>query len=262
MALIGKEYLEHPVFPQLKKYSEFYKDLSFDIMHWLNTGTSAVVNIDTYVFSSIQGTLDSIYEILMKGRINDAYSLLRKYYDSTIINIYTNLYLEDNFNFESYFVTQINNWIKGKDKLPEYRVMSQYIRDSAKLKPISTLLHQENLYKTIRERCNDHTHYNYYRHILYNDGELYLDSRIKLLDSLLHDLDCIFIQHFAYLFYLKDNYMMSSDYIDSLDVGLIPEEDSQYLVASFIQEMFDSIIKAKRPDIAAAIKEKTAMKLT
>ena len=71
----------------------------------------------------------------------------------------------------------------------------------------------------------------------------------------------LFIQHFAYIFYLNDHYFMSSDYVDYLDVGMTPEEDSQYWVAPFIQEVYTEIIKKYRPDIAIEIKDKTEMKL-
>ena len=44
--------------------------------------------------------------------MNDAYTLLRKYYDAAIINIYTNLYLEDNFSIENFVVDKIENWLR------------------------------------------------------------------------------------------------------------------------------------------------------
>lgn len=156
---IDKQYLEHKVFGQLIEYSDFYSSLSFSIMNWIRQGTKAVMNLDTYVYSSMQGTLESIKDILIKGRINDAYALLRKYYDSTIINVYSNLYLEDHFSIDNFIVQQIDNWRKGTEKLPEYRIMSKYIRESPKLNSITVLLHQDKIYKEIRDRCNDHTHY-------------------------------------------------------------------------------------------------------
>jgi hypothetical protein len=55
--------------------------------------------------------------------------------------------------------------------------------------------------------------------------------------------------------------MMSSDYIDALDCGMTPEDGSQYNVAPFIQEIFNSIIEKYRPDIALEIKLKTVMRL-
>ncbi len=111
---LGNEYIKHPVFSSLRQYYEFYESLSFQIMNWLSVGTHSLINIDTYTYSSIQGTLESIRMVLKKGRINDAYSLLRKFIDVTIINVYTNLYLEDNVAMDNLIVQQIDDWVKGK----------------------------------------------------------------------------------------------------------------------------------------------------
>lgn len=261
MKRLDKEYLDHDVFGQLTDFVEFYNSLSFTTVNFLSQGTKANFSLDTYVFSSIKGTLESIKEILLNGRVNDAYALLRKYYDSTIINVYTNLYLNDNFSTDNFIVQHIDNWSKGIETIPEYRIISKYIKDSSKLKPITDLLQKDKLYKKVRDRCNDHTHYNYFHNLLLNDNEIYLENRAKSLDTFSSDLTAVFVQHFAYVFYLSDHYMMSSDYIDSLDCGLTPEEDSQYWVAPFVQEIFDRWIKPNRPDIASEIKSNTAMKL-
>src|SRR5690554_2769406 len=101
-ATLDKSYFEHKVFGELKVYSEFYNSLSFSIMNWLSQGTKSILNLDTYSYSSIEGTIDSIREFLEKGRINDAYALIRKYHDATLINVYTNLYLQDNFSIDNF----------------------------------------------------------------------------------------------------------------------------------------------------------------
>ena len=120
-------YKNHQVFEQLSKYSGFYKDLSYSVMGFILQGTKSVPNIDTYVYSSIQGTLESIKSILTQGRINDSYALLRKYHDAAIINIYSHLYLDDHFSLQNFVVDKIDQWLRGKAQLPEYRVMSEYI---------------------------------------------------------------------------------------------------------------------------------------
>lgn len=56
--------------------------------------------------------------------------------------------------------------------------------------------------------------------------------------------------------------MMASDYMDAFECGMQPEEDSQYLVAPFIQELFDEIITPCRPDVTATIKAHSDMQLT
>lgn len=256
-----KEYKEHQVFAKLDEMIDFYKNCSFSIFGFITQGTKAICNIDSYLYSSVQGTLESIKSILQNGRINDSYALLRKYYDSSIINIYSNLYLNDNFSLRNFVVEKIDNWLKGKEQLPEYRVMSQYIRKSKKLKKINELLHKDDRYKKIRNRCNDHTHYNFYQNVLLNDNEIYLKNRMNALNVFSNDLEQIFILHLSYLFYLNDHYMMSSDYADSMDLGLTPEEGSQYYVAHFIQKTFDDFIKKNRPDLAGVIKSHTEMKL-
>jgi hypothetical protein len=42
---------------------------------------------------------------------------------------------------------------------------------------------------------------------------------------------------------------------------MTPEENSQYWVAPFIQDIFDNVIKINRPDIANEIKRHTQMEL-
>lgn len=258
---LGKEYIEHQIFKQLRHYSDFYDSLSFSIMNWISEGTNAVLNLDTYTYSSVKGTIESIEDVLKKGRINDGYSLLRKYFDSTMINVYANLYLIDHFSFDNFIVSQIDNWRKGTEKIPEYRVISKYIKESSKLTSINKLLQIDKRYEKIRDRCNDHTHYNFYFNVLLNDNEIHNPNRVKYLNTFSTDIEAIFIQHFSYIFFLNDHYMMSSAYTDYLDVGMTPVEDSQYWVASFIQKTFDDIIKVKRPDIADEIKRNTAMQL-
>lgn len=258
---LGTEYKKHKVFEELSDFSEFYQSLSYNIMMFVSQGTRAFLNLDTYVFSSISRTLESIRIVLFNGCINDGYSLLRKYYDATIINVYTNLYLENHSSIENFIVERIENWRNGTEELPTFRVMSQYIKESDKLNPITDLLSRDSFYKEIRKRCNDHIHYNYYSNILLNDRKLYLPERIKSLDIFLDDLTAVFVQHFAYIFYLNAHYMMSSDYIDSLDLGMAPDEDSRYWVAPFIQLAFDRWIKTNRLDIADEMKSKLNMHL-
>jgi hypothetical protein len=258
---MDKAYTEHPVFGQLSEYANFYGSLSFSIMPFVSMGTQSLLNIDTYVYSSMKGTLESIRDILMNGRINDAYTLLRKFYDAAIINIYTNLYLGDQFSIDNFVVEKIENWRTAKEQLPTIRIMNSYIQKSEKVTIIYKLLQKDKRYSELRNRCNDHTHYNFYYNMVQNDNQIYLKNRAALLHRFSKDLENILIFHLSYLFYLKDNYMMSSDYLDSMDFGIAPDPDSQYLVAPFIQEIFDNVIKKNRMDIAEEIKNSTSMKL-
>ena len=166
----GRHEIEkHPILGDLDVYAGFYEALSTSVFQWVTGGTHALTNLDTYLFSALQGTLSSIRLILAEGRINDAYTLLRKYHDLAVANLYTNIFLKENFSADNFIVQQIDDWRSGKAKLPEYRVMNQYVRAASCLSPVTDLLFADDRYKQLRERCNDHTHYNYYRSMLFNE---------------------------------------------------------------------------------------------
>lgn len=261
MMVSDEQYQNHAVFGDLERYAAFYWSLAHSVFGFLSLGTRAVCNIDSYLFTSTQGTLVSIQAILRDGRINDAYALLRKYYDSAIINIYTGLYLQDHFSIQNFVVEQIDKWMQGKDRLPEFRIMSQYIRKSERVSPITALLFADDRYKRLRDRCNDHTHYNFYRNVLLNDKEISFGGRGPALEEFSNDLRDLVILHVSYVFFVNGHYMMSSDYVDCLECGMTPEPGSQYWVAPFVQEIFDQTVKKFRPDIAATIKQQGSMDL-
>ena len=139
--------------------------------------------------------------------------------------------------------------------------MNNYIQKSEKVANIYELLHKDKRYSELRDRCNNHTHYNFYYNVLLNVDRVYLQNRVSILDRFYKDLENIFILHLSYLFYINEHYMMSDDYIDSLDLGLTPELNSQYFVAPFVQNIFNSVIKKSRMDLVMEIKSKTAMLL-
>ena len=259
------KYQNHKVFKELDELKDFYKSLSYSISFWLTTGVS-FINIDSRMMSSMQGTLESISDVLQKGRINDSYTLLRKLYDLVVINIYSNLYLEEEVDLENFSNNKITDWIKGKEKIPSFGIMSGDIIKSDKVNEITKLIYKNgqfkgSIFEYIRQRCNEHTHYLYFNNLLSNDNEIYLNDRIEKLNEFSSDLNDIFILHFSYLFYVKQNYMMSSDYMDYRDLGQEPPDKSEYWVAPFIQKVFNNTIKKNRPDIAKLIMETTSMEL-
>jgi hypothetical protein len=75
MMVTDPEYQNHTVFSELDRHIAFYRNLAESVFPWVTMGTKAICSIDSYVFSSIEGTLASIRTILADGRINDAYAL-------------------------------------------------------------------------------------------------------------------------------------------------------------------------------------------
>ena len=169
-------YLSHSVFAALERYAGFYEQLSTSIMGFLTPGTGHFININTYLYQSIGGTLNSVAMILGDGRINDAYALVRKYFDSVTLSLYVDVYLNDHRDEKAIAVAQINDWLRRTKALPKYDVMKDYVAAAKRLKPvIGMLLRPDTRYKGIRDRSNGHMHYNDFQSMLLNDRDVHVD---------------------------------------------------------------------------------------
>lgn len=257
----SEEYQGHPVFKDLDHFVEFYEQLGYQTSMFLAQGTKAILELDTYVFSSLQGTLDSVRMLLRAGMMNDAYALVRKFHDAAVINAYTAHYLKSHFSLEHFLVERIESWRSGKVALPRFKTMLNSLKDDDKLAALNRVLESDRRYEQLRERCNGHVHFSYYEHMLINIRDIYLNSRVQVLSQLRRDLRDIVVLHLAYVFSINPAYMASSDYVDALECWLQPEEGSQYWVARNVQEMFDRYISPWRPDVAAVVKANSSMNL-
>lgn len=257
-----KEYMEHEVFSTLKDLMEFYNALSFNVMRFVTPGiTPRIFNIDTYVYSSIAGTLDSIDLVLEKGRINDAFALLRKYHDAIIMDIYKAIYLKKHHSLKNWIVKDIDDWANGKGHLPWYEGMMKDIRSWKILEKLHAYFDFDGHFAKIRKKCNNHNHYNSFQYMIMNDNEVLNQHRVVVLDQLSIYMKDIFTLHFAYTISLNAPYIMDSDYVDALDCGLIPEKDSQYRVVPFAQTIFDKYIKSRWAELAEYLKDSCGMQL-
>ena len=93
-----ESYLKHKVFDDLKYMMEFYDSISMSCLSFVATGTHGITNYASYVYTAIEGTLDSISILLTKGRINDAYTLIRKLFDDILLEIYMDVILKHEFS--------------------------------------------------------------------------------------------------------------------------------------------------------------------
>jgi hypothetical protein len=267
------EYKHHEVFDLIKYISEYYSSLSFNSIGKLMNSTLAFDG-ENFIIVSISETLNSIYDVLNKGRINDAFALLRKYYDSIVIHVYIHVFLEENapneiiqkkinenkpLDVNDLIVEPIQDWIDGKGRLPKTRQMVQYIIKSKSLKKYHDVMDTQ-AYINIRTRCNANMHYSSYANFMLNDGKL-LWNRIPALDRFQKDLIDLFIWHFVYIVAIAEYLIMSSDYLDYLEVGMTPEEGSQYWVAPFVQEAFKNIIKPYSEELSGLLVKNISMKL-
>lgn len=257
-----KEYQSHGVFSLLDSLIEFYNAVYMLGPTFITHGiVSGILNVDSVVCGSLAGTLNSVKVVLKEGRVNDAYALLRKYHDGIIAVIYVNVYIAENYSLNNIVVEKIQDWVNNKQKLPSTEKMLNVIRKYKPLEDLEKLFDFDGLYHRIRRLTNGNTHYNKLYYLWLNNNMIYNPNRIKELDNIYSYTLHLFIFHFSYMYSLNPHYMMSSDYIDALDMSLQPEDGSQYWVAPYVKEVFEKYVVIKRPDIADYIKNNTEMKL-
>lgn len=247
--------IKHKIFVELTKYIEFYDSMENSIWSHITAGVDKF-NINSDFLSSIKGTITSIRLSLECGNINDAFSLLRKYQDISVMHIYSILYLENNFSIDNITVKEINDWVKEEEKSPNYKKMIKYIANSEKTKKITNVIKKKNNID-LRQRFNDHAHFNFYSYLSLNDSTRYNfnNDKTTFLNQFSNDINIIYVSHFIWLFTVKEYYMTASDYVDYLDMGEEPPENSQYWVSPFIQEMFSEVIKKTQPNLSAEFKK-------
>ena len=158
------------------------------------------------------------------------------------------------------YVEEIEKWLTGAESLPLLRVFSQYIASSSVAQEVNALFDRDK-FKKLSERCNDNVHLNYFRNLRINDTTVSHENQLVWLDQFAQDFRDLFVRHLVYVFSIRQEYMASSDYVDALDCGLEPAQDSQYWVAPFVQELFDVMVTPHRPDITQFIKDHSCMEL-
>ena len=241
---------------------EFYNSMYMFGLDFITNGImSGLLNIDYVVCGSLAGTLESVRIVLKQGRVNDAYALVRKYHDGIIATTYINVYIAENYSLDHFIVEKIQKWVQNKQKLPSSEKMLDVIRKHQPLIELEKLFDFDGLYHRIRRLTNGNTHYNKLYYLWLNNNMIHNPNRVKELDNIYSCVLHLFILHFSYMFSLNPEYMMSSDYVDALDLGMEPEEGSQYWVATYVSKVFEDVVAPKRPDIAEYMRNHTEMQL-
>lgn len=264
----GKEYDNNVIFQHLKIIQDFYTALSICNISFIENAAfisdSKVFSTSTYIYGSIEGTLESISILLHNGRCNDAFALVRKYSDSVILDIYRNILskqIDKDFykklTFDSIKNNKIKQWIDAENHLFEERDTAKIYRTIAtefpELTKMFNLTDKSTLYHKLRNICNDNMHYNYFYTMMANDVNL-INCRKDMWMPLLKNMDkairLFFIIHFSFIYVGNPSYLMASDYIDYLDCGMQPPTGCERWVPNKVQIAFSSIVKNYAPKIS------------
>lgn len=277
---LGIKYYKHKIFELLEDLYDFY---GFIASSSCDTADGLMItgrfSVGYHIYSSIQGTIESIKILIYAGRLNDVFALSRKYDDAILTALYITKLIkqgeskiietEEDLNsiLTNSLVREWSNkgkplyWQCDKPK-KEIKNIDKYIWILLGFQTNNSSSCKEKE-KSQRQKCNDNVHYNSLSVFTNNDYETLQQNNkgLILLDQLYDVLLQSFAMHFSYLYIMKPYIYGSNDYISSLEDGIQPEEGSERWVASIVQDVFDKYIKAEYKEAANYLIKMNLMEL-
>ena len=218
-------------------------------------------NYAANIYMSIRSTLESIRVLLKEGHIADAFVLIRKLFDTVLVEIYLNVVREDKFDWmENLVVKDVDEWLRSLHWIPRTEKILEVLKKSNTTKDLYPWFGWETYLKKNRSFLDNHVHASSYYSILLNCPEIHLTDREKQLKNAQVILKQIMVIHIAFMFYMNGPYMMASDYMDHRDMGMEPPEGSESWLAPYAQRAFDEFLKPQEK-LAGFIKEHSPMEI-
>ena len=253
----SQDYQNHHVFKEIEHMMAYYDAVSFTCFSFFPIGAPGLANYASYIYLSLKGTLESILLILKAGQIADAFTLIRKYYDDVLVDIYFDIVRKDKFDWvENNVVKEVDEWITGKARIPKVEIILRVMKQSPSAKELYPFFDWDNELKQFRELLDDNVHSNSYSNMLMNSKDVMFGDRMKRLESASTILKQLFTIHLAFIFHLNGHYMMASDYMDCMEMNMTPPSGSERWLAPYAQLAFDEFIK---PKMASFVREHCVM---
>lgn len=238
---------------------DYYDGLWHTSYYFIPHGTMTIGNYASYIFLSIRATLDSIRLLLREGHITDAFVLIRKLFDTVLVEIYLNVVREDKYDWmKSLVVEDLDEWMKSNYWIPRTDKILKVLKDSKTTRDLYPWFGWDTYLKTNRTHLDNHVHASSYYSILLNCPQICLQDREKQLKNASIILKQIILVHISFTFFMNGQYMLASDYMEYRDMNMIPPEGSECWLAPYAQRAFDEFLKPHEK-LAAFIKERCCM---
>lgn len=254
---LGYDYYNHKIFTMLSDLEFFYYFLSNSSFGNVDgLFLTQKISYQNKIYASIQGSIESIKILVYIGRLNDAFALVRKYYDAVTTDIYQSILTKEEekdcldcgasknsvISAWTYAQEHLYDMPSKKNKPP--RTYEDKNRALKKLDNDLFIITSDIKKKQSKDICNDNMHYNSWDNYVLNVNESFdSTNKINALNEMFENISMVICYHFSYIYRLHPEYYSSSDYRDALDMGISPETDSQYWVAPIVQDVFDKYIK-------------------
>ena len=275
MALFNDDYVNrtkvfenHPTYTFIKSdieyFSEFVWQLS-DLISWNGHIITFPIHdklflMQNEILDSVVNTINSIKYLLKFGHLSDVNVLIRKIRD----DLFLFLYLIEVCNRSTLGNTtthELNakNWMENKLSDLKIKKILYFLQENEVLKSVINKYNLRSKWEAIGKNLNNFVHGNGIIYYQLNFSFFDQNTIDKVLKDLGYKLNYIISVFIVLLILVKPMLIMSSDYVDALEVGLDPEPDSQYKVAPFVQKFIDEHIIKLHPELKSFLKNNVYM---
>lgn len=216
--------------------------------------------IRTELIDSTESTLKSIRTLIDYGNFSDVNVLVRKLRDDLFLYLY---FLEvgnrNDYKNSSKHESNGFDWMEGKLKDLKLTDTLIYLLKNKEIDKVIRKYNLRKVWKDIGMNLNNFVHANGMSYVQMNYATFDPKRIEKILKDIKLKIEYILSIFVILLILIKPNLIASSDYIDALDLGIQPENGSEYFVAPFIQHYLDEYIVNLNPDIKNFIKDNVYM---
>lgn len=175
---------------------------------------------------------------------------------SSILNLqFNNVLTEDEQAVNAWFKNTVSDLQRPIKKKLEFENYMKVLKQNDNINKILIEYKLQEYWESLRKRLNNYVH---------NNGTLFssrnsISARDKSLGTHLKNIDIrtSYVSSFflVLLLMIESSLISSTDYIDHLECDIEPPEDSQYFVASFVQDFIDKKVSALHPELKQYLKD-------
>ena len=251
----------------IRELIEFINNLAY-LIHTNGHIILFVINnkkylLRTELLDSAVSTLKTINFCLQECHIGDAYTLIRKYRDDIFLYLY---FIEcesekDLFRLEpTLHERNIEKWFRNELDDLHISQITKYILTNKIIEKLVNKFNLKSNWDKISKDLNNYVHTNgqkYARQNYQYKNKKCDDIKIEIY----HILKFITVVAISIMILIKPQFISSTDYLDSLEVGIVPEEGSQYYIAPFVSDFIIKYIKDFDDNMVAFLKKAVFMKI-
>ncbi|MEX2410280.1 MAG: hypothetical protein WD607_02725 [Candidatus Paceibacterota bacterium] len=251
---------------EVESVIEIYKSISDLILFTgklymvIVSGRSCILG--TELIDSTVMTLKNIKSCLTNGSLSDAYTLLRKVRDESLLFLYFLIIVRNNHSKKVEINDQIQNlfdWYDSKISYIKNEEVFNYIRKYQNVDSVISKHDLDSEWEELRIKLNEYVHTKGVKNASSNYSQIYdYESGFEEIGE---DIKYIAVSFIFILLMIDSTVIMSTDYIDYLEMNMIPPDGSQYEIAPVVQKFIDTYLKTYNNELVTFIKETSVMNI-